>query len=148
MRNNNVIYINDGVDHLFAIDNDNDEKLNGKVVNFVFSGQSGHNAIEIFVAFNDSDSYTMFTLKTGMVERLNYVAQAIFKYFSDANIQTVFSPIERYSTQYIYTFKLYRRNKKYFMVNNTQTQAYLIDQSGIKRNDVDEIKNIFWGNSN
>ncbi len=86
----------------------------------------------------------MFTLQTGMMERLNYVAQAIFKYFSEDGMKNVFSAIESYSTQYIYTFKAYRKSGKYFMVNNAQTQAYLIDKTGIVREDVDEIKNIFW----
>ena len=149
VRNNNVIYINDEADHLFIPDKDGDEKLDGRVVNLVFSGQSDSEVVEIFVAFDDSDSYTMFTLQAGMIERLNYVAQAIFKYFSEANfILKVFSPIESYSTQYIYTFKLYRKNNKYFMVNNAQTQAYLIDEFCIRRDDVKEIKETFWGDPN
>ncbi|MEZ9576236.1 MULTISPECIES: hypothetical protein [unclassified Vibrio] len=139
-----VIYINDEAGHLFEIDKDGDEKLEGRVVNFVFSGQSTGTVIEVFVAFDDSDSYTMFTLQTGTVERLNYVAQAIFKYFAENGIQDVFSPIEQYATQYVYTFKLYRKSEKYFMVNNSQTQAYLIDGPTILRDDADEIKRIFW----
>ena len=144
VRDNTVIYINKEADHLFEIDKDGYEKLDGRVVNFVFSGQSNATVIEVFVAFNDSDSYTMFTLQVGMVERLNYVTQLIFKYFLDTGIQNVFSLIEQYNTQYIYTFKLYRKNKKYLMVNNSQTQAYLINESTFMRDDVDRIKNIFW----
>lgn len=147
VQNNNVIYINGEVDHLFIADKDGYEKIDGRVVNFVFSGQSSHDSIEIFVAFDDSDSYAMFTLQSGTIERLNYVAQVIFKYFAEVSIQNVFSSIENYSTQYIYTFKLNRKNGKYFMINNAQTQAYLIDKSSIKRNDVDGIKNIFWSDS-
>ncbi len=144
VRNNNVVYFNDEAEHLFILDRDGDEKLDGRVVNFVFSGQEDSDVVEIFVAFDDSDSYTMFTLQSGMMDRLNYVTQAIFKYFSEANIQNVFSPIERYSTQYVYTFKVYRKNDMYFMTNNGQTQAYLIDKSGIMRDDIDGIKDIFW----
>lgn len=144
VNDNNVIYVNEEADHLFETDKDGDEKLDGRVVNFVFSGQSTGSVIEVFVAFDDSDSYTMFTLQAGMVERLNFVAQAIFKYFAENGIQEVFSPIEQYATQYVYTFKLYRKNEKFFMVNNSQTQAYLIDGSIILRDDVDEIKRIFW----
>lgn len=145
VKNNNVIYINDETEHLFVKDKDNDKKLNGRVVNFVFTEESGSSVVEVFTAFDDTDSYTMFTLKSGLLERLNYVAQALFKYFSENTSQNVFSPVERYSTQYNYTFKLYRKNEKYFMVNNTQTQAYLLDKFGIKRDDVDEIKEEFWG---
>ncbi len=145
VRDDNVVFINEEADHLFETDKDGDETLNGRVVNFVFSGQSDGAVIEVFVAFDDSDSYTMFTLQAGTVERLNYVAQAIFKYFAENGIQNVFSPVEQYATQYVYTFKLYRKNEKYFMVNNSQTQAYLIDESTILRDDIDEIKSTFWG---
>jgi hypothetical protein len=60
----------------------------------------------------------------------------------------VLSPNESYSTQYFYTFKVYRKNNKYFMANNKQTQAYLIDEVGIKRDDVDEMREIFWSDPN
>ncbi|QJQ05690.1 hypothetical protein EJG51_007320 [Undibacterium piscinae] len=148
VRNNKVVYLNSEADHLFVRDKDGDEKLDGKVVNFVFSGQSEGEHIELFVAFDDSDSYTMFTLQAGMMERLNYVAQAISKHFAEAGLKNVFSTTERYSTQYIYTFKAYRKNGKYFMVNNAQTQAYLIDNLSIMRDDVDEIKTVFWSEGN
>ena len=144
VNDNAVIYNNEEAEHLFTTDKDGDEKLEGRVVNFVFSGQSTGSVIEVFVAFDDSDSYTMFTLQAGTVERLNFVAQAIFKYFTENGIQDVFSPIEQYATQYVYTFKLYKKSEKYFMVNNSQTQAYLIDGSTILRDDVGEIKSIFW----
>jgi hypothetical protein len=142
VRNDSVIYVNSEADHLFEKDKDGNEKMNGRVVNFIFSGQPTQNTIEMFVAFDDSYSYTRFDLQT---EKLNYVAQTIFKYFAEVGIRNVFSPIENYSTQYIYTFKLYRKNGKYFMINISETQAYLIDKSSIKRDGVDEIKNIFWG---
>jgi hypothetical protein len=142
--NNEVVYLNPDVDHLFITDNDGDEKMDGRVVNVVFSGQTDGDDVEVFVVFDDSDSYTMFTLQAGMMERLNFVAQAILKYFSEVGIKNVFSDTERYTTQYFYTFKAYRKNEKYFLVNNAQTQAYLIDNSRIMRDDVAEIKNIFW----
>lgn len=144
VNNNTVIYINEEAEHLFTTDEDGDEKLDGRVVNFVFTGQSTGSGIEVFVAFDDSDSYTMFTLQVGTVERLNFVAEAIFNYFAEKGMQNVFSSIEQYATQYVYTFKLYRKFKRFFMVNNSQTQAYLIDGSTILRDDVDEIKSIFW----
>jgi hypothetical protein len=142
--NNTVIYANEEANRLFTTDNDGNEKLNGRVVNFVFSGRSSKSVIEVFIAFDHSDSYIMFTLQAGMIERLNYVAQALFKYFAENSIRGIFSPTETYDTQYIYTFKLYKKNEKFFMINNSQTQAYLIDGSIILRDDVNEIKSIFW----
>ncbi|RVT46319.1 hypothetical protein EMM73_10135 [Rheinheimera sediminis] len=148
VRDNKVVYLNSEAEHLFVIDKDGDEKLDGRVVNFVFSGQLEGEHIELFVAFDDSDSYTMFTLKMGIMERLNYVAQAIFKHFVAAGLKNIFSTTENYFIQYIYTFKVYRKNGKYFMVNNSQTQAYLIDDSSIMRDDVDKIKSAFWSKRN
>ena len=34
------------------------------------------------------------------------------------------------------------------MVNNAQTQAYLFDNLSIMRDDIDEIKAMFWSKSN
>lgn len=147
VKNDDVIFINSDADHLFAEDNDGDEKLDGRVVNFVFSGQSDNALIEVFVAFDESDSYTMFTLQAGMNERLNYVAQSIFNHFSENGIENVFSPVERYATQYVYTFKLYRKNDQYFMVNNSQTKGYLIDEFGIERDNINDLKDKFWKNN-
>lgn len=144
VRDNIVIYVNEDVDFLFEKDKDGDEKLNGRVVNFVFSGQSRGVVTEIFVAFDDSDSYAMFTLQSRTVEQLNYVAQAVFEYLAENGIKNVFLPAEKYAVQYIYTFKLYRKNDRYFMINNSQTQAYLIDDLGIFRDDVDAVKCAFW----
>ena len=149
VKNDNVIYKNSESDHLFTEYSDGIEILDGRVVNFVFTGQSDNAEIEVFVAFDESDSDTMFTLQFGMNERLNYVAQSIFTHFSENGIENVFSPIDHYATQYIYTFKLYRKNDpsfmvQYFMVNNSQTEGYLIDDFGIERDDIDELKNIFW----
>ncbi len=145
VKNDQVKYINGELDHLFTLDKDGDKKLDGRVVNMVFTGLSDNNIIEIFVVFDDSDSYTMFTLGVGRDERLNYVAQAIFKYFVDHQIEDVFSFTQQYASQYRYTFKLYQKNEKYFMVNNGQSQAYLIDDHSIKKGSGDDIKPEFWG---
>lgn len=146
VHNNTVIYSNKEADALFETDKYGDEKLDGRVVNFVFKSQSNTAIIEMFVAFDYSESYTMFTLRAGMMERLNYVADAIYNYFSENSIPNVFSPAtELYTSQYIYSFHLYRKNETYFMINNSQTQAYLIDGAAILRDDIDEIKRVFWG---
>lgn len=143
VHNNNVMYINNEAKSLFA--KEKHEKLDERVVNFTFSGLSDNSTIEFFIAFDGYDAYSMFTLQKEMTERLDYVMYAILRYFSENNIKGVFSPVEQYSTTYIYTFKAYYKNNKYFMINNNNDQAYLIDESGIKRDNVNEIKKIFWG---
>lgn len=144
VKNNAVTYINNASGHLFATDDDGDESLNGRVVNFVFTGSSGSGTVEVFVAFDEDDAYTMFTMRAGMQERLDFVARSIFQNFAKSNVGDTFSFTDNYSTQYLYTFKLFHKNNKYFMVNNAQTQGYLIDKNGIRRENVDKLKEQFW----
>lgn len=143
VKDNAVTYINSASGHLFDTDDDGDESLKGRVVNFVFQGKSG--TVEVFVAFNEDDAYTMFTMRAGMQERLDFVARSIFQKFANNNIGNTFSFTDNYATQYQYTFKLFHKSNRYFMVNNAQSQAYLIDRNGIQRDSVDQIKQSFWG---
>lgn len=143
-KNDQVIYTNDESDHLFTLDKDGDKKLNGRVVNMIFTGQSDNSVIEIFVIFNDSEAYTLFTLGVGREERFDYVSQAIFKYFLDKKIEGVFSLKEEYLVQYHSRFTLYQKGAEYFMVNSGQSHAYLIEKNVIKRGSGDEIKSQFW----
>lgn len=146
VKNRDVIYVNDYADDLFNEDKDGELVLDGRVVNFIF--KTGSEIIEVFVAFDDQDSYMMFTMGAGRDERLHYVAKSIFEFMAQNNINSVFSPTAQYSSQYQYTFKLYKKNTRYFMVNNGQSQAYLISCDAIKNgsgfNDVDRIKTDFW----
>lgn len=143
VKNGVVMYINNDADNLYELDKDGDIKLDGRIVNFIF--KSSNEVVEIFVAFDDQDSYSMFTMNMGRDERLNYVAQAIFQFMGQNNITNVFSPTAQYSSQYHYTFKLYKKNERYFMVNNSQSHAYLIGDNIYKSNNADEIKSEFWG---
>ena len=142
VKNGNVMYINNDAGDLYEIDNDGDMKLDGRVVNFVF--KSPAETIEIFVAFDDLDSYSMFTANIGRDERLHHVAQAIFQFMGSHGIDNVFSLVERYSTQYYYTFKLYKKSTMHLLINNSQSQAYLISEGVYKSEDVDAIKAEFW----
>jgi tetratricopeptide (TPR) repeat protein len=142
VKNDDVLYVNNLADSLYEVDKDGDLKLDGRVVNFIF--RDGHETIQVFVAFDDQDSYSMFTMNIGRDDRLNYVAQAIFQFIGENNIENVFSLEGRYSSQYHYAFKLYKKGDKHFMVNNSQSQAYLISGDTFKSEDVDAIKSEFW----
>ncbi|MGF1905118.1 tetratricopeptide repeat protein [Aliivibrio salmonicida] len=142
IKNDDVLYINKESDHLYEIDKDGDMKLDGRVVNFIF--RSDNEVIEIFVAFDEQDSYLMFTMNIGKDERLNSVAQSIVNFMGEQGICNVFFPQNHYSSQYHYTFKLYKKSEKHFMVNNSQSQAYLISDDIYKNKNVDDIKNEFW----
>lgn len=143
-KNDQVIYTNDKSDHLFTLDKDGDKKLNGRVVNMIFTGQSDDSVIEVFVIFDDSESYALFTLGSGREARFDYVTKAIFKYFLDEKIEGVFSPQEGYAVQYHSRFTLYQKGTKFFMVNSGQSHAYLVEKNIIKRGGGDEIKSEFW----
>ena len=142
VKNGDVMYVNNDVDHLYELDEDGDMKLDGRIVNFIF--KNSNEVVEIFVAFDDQDSYSMFTMNLGRDERLNNVAQAIFQFMGKNYINNVFSANAQYSSQYHYTFKLYKKNEKHFMVNNSQSHAYLIGNNIYKSNTADEIKSEFW----
>ncbi|MFG5410602.1 hypothetical protein ABXN37_23950 [Piscinibacter sakaiensis] len=141
-RDGQVVFVNDKVEHLFEIDRDGDKKLNGRVVNIAF--RSKDSVVETFVAFDDSDSYSMFTMGVGRQERLDLVARSIFQYFGRNSFHELFSSTAQYSTQYIYVFKLYQKGARYFMVNASQSAAYLIDGNRLKREGVDKLKSEFW----
>ncbi|WP_350603305.1 hypothetical protein [Pseudoalteromonas sp. SMN1298-MNA-CIBAN-0114] len=142
VKSGEVMYVNNETSHLYETDKDGDMKLDGRVVNFIF--KDSNEVIEIFVAFDDQDSYSMFTMNMARDERLNYVAQAIFQFMGQNNITNVFSATATYSSQYHYAFKLYKKNDKHFMVNNNQSQAYLISENIYKNNNADDIKSEFW----
>lgn len=142
VKNGNVMYVNEYADSLYTADKDGDLMLDGRVVNFTFQGSG--DVIEAFVAFDDQDSYAMFTMNMGRDERLNYVAQSIFQFMAQNHITNVFSATSSYSSQYKYTFKLYKKGDKHFMVDNGQSQAYLISQDSFKHNNIDAIKAEFW----
>ncbi|EOB3674071.1 hypothetical protein ACHELX_000879 [Vibrio vulnificus] len=142
VKNGDVLYINNQADSLYEVDKDGDLKLDGRIVNFIF--RDGLETIQIFVAFDEQDSYSMFTMNMGRDDRLNYVAQAIFQFMGKNSIEGVFTREGRYSSQYHYTFKLYTKDDKHFMVNNGQSQAYLISGKTFKSEDVDAIKSEFW----
>lgn len=144
VRDNSVIYTNEKCDNLFLIDKDGDKKLDGKVVNYKFTSLSDNSTIEVFVAFDDSDSYTLFVLQIGNEDRLNYVSQAIFNYFMEKGVQNLFVLGDKYNAQYIYSFNAYKKNDQYLFVNTARAQGYLIGKKSIVRENVDEMKRAFW----
>jgi hypothetical protein len=145
-KGHEILYLNDQSSHLFSFDKDGDRKLNGRVVRYIFTPQRGDSKIEIFVAFDEEDSYAMFTLQANLEARLNFVTQAIFSFFESNRLTGVFEPAVPYSTQYHYAFKVYEKNSRYFMINNSRTQAFLVDKSGISTGDADSIITEFWEN--
>lgn len=80
VKDKQVLYFNKYADVLFQKDKDGDLKLDGRVVKIVYKGL--FSKIEVFVAFDDTESYTMFTAGLGRDERLHYVASEIITFLS------------------------------------------------------------------
>jgi tetratricopeptide (TPR) repeat protein len=153
VKNGSIMYINQYADQLYEQNKDGYMYLNGRVVNFIFETDN-NNTVEIFVAFDEAET-TMFhgaigadmskLISSRVSLRCNMVTDAIMKFFIANGIKNVFAPTEKWSTQYLYTFKLCKKKEKYFMINNAHSQAYLISDNLYKNNDVSAIKAEFWG---
>jgi hypothetical protein len=142
-KENFLIYTKKECDGIFEIDRDGDQKLSGRVACLVYRGQSNKSVIEVFVAFSEEESYGLFTMQLGIQERLAHLSKVAFQLLG--HHKNLFSNTDTYSTQFVYTFKLYKKGDKFFMVNNQQTAAYLVDETGIQRGSSDKIKRKFWG---
>jgi hypothetical protein len=137
---NSVVYFNNDNNHLFGgTDKDGDKKLKGRVARVVFNGQLRGNTTEFFVAFDEEDSHSLFTLQMGINQRFDYVIRAIFNYYHrNSNVlsnTTLFAPQENFSTQYFYAFHTYKKGDLIYMNNNSNTEVYLIEKDNFIRND-------------
>ena len=144
VKNEQVIYVNSELDHCLLLDKDGSKYLDGRISNMVFTSEDGNNVIEFFVAFNEFDSYKLFTLNNGMEKKFNHLSVEIYKYFTGNKIKGVLTLAEGYTTEYFYTFKLYKKDDKFIMMNNSKTQGYIIDGNIIKRGSGELIPE-FWG---
>ena len=113
-KGTNVLYINENV------------KFDGRIVKIIYTGQSSHSELSVFVAFDESESFTLFTMRTGFDMRLNYVDQAVYQYLGRMS-PSVLSPAEGYNTQYEYTYSIFTDNDGYIMENSSGTKTYRIN---------------------
>jgi len=119
-KGNNVEYINKRSDRLFDGD-----RLDGRVAKITYTSQMDHSDVDVFVAFDDQDSYMMFTMQTGIEQRFNYVINAVYQ---EIGIDYL-SPTSGYDTKYEYTFKLFKEDYGYLMVNARGTKAYQVNEN-------------------
>lgn len=145
VKNKDILYCNQYTDTFFELDEDNNLILKGRVVKIVF--KSLFNKIEIFVAFNETESYTLFTAKIDRDKRLHYVASEVINYIDKNKIskQLKFN-LSTYFTCYS-AYKLYKKDNKYFMVNNRRSDAYIITENSYKNsNNVSPLIEEFFDN--
>lgn len=115
----NVEYINKQSNHLFDGD-----RLDGRIVKITYISQTDHSKVDAFVAFDGQDSYTMFTMQVGIEQRLNYVINAVFQEI----VMDYLSPTSGYDTKYEYTYKLFKEDYGYLMVNAGGAKAYQVNE--------------------
>lgn len=129
VKNSHVMYINEHLDRLFI--NSSRGKFEGRVAKFNFKGMEDKSSIEIFIAFDEQDAYTMFTMNMNRDGRFEYISQALMTYFQEKGITSVFANNVRYATQQEYAFKLFKEESGYFMINNSRTKTYTVDWDGV-----------------
>lgn len=153
-RNSQLIYFNENPENLFIdVEDKNDipshQKLDGRVVNFMYTGEKSGSVIEIFIAFPSEESFALFTLQHNRDNRFFAISNVLFPYLAKKYNQRIFSFFENYSTHYIYTFHCYQLEHQLFLINNMQTRAYLINTRQImyaeNEEDIGRLTTEFWG---
>lgn len=142
-KNSNIIYLNQDTDDIFDNQEDHHE-LNGRVVNFVYSGSDSNRVIEIFIAFHSLEYFNGLSDPSIRDNKFASITNHLFPQLRDNYDQLIISPFEDYASQYIYTFHTYKRNNQLFMINNAQSIAYLIKDNELIQNDVNHMKSQFW----
>lgn len=143
VKQEEVLYINDSVDYRFEADKDGDLKFDGRVVNLLYTCQE--HKIQILVTLSDEVAYRLFVLRIETDETLNALANLVMQHIASKVSDTVFNPTASYLPQQEYSFRLYKKGDLFYMVNNSQSNAYLVGPKTFKTNDVDAIKQQFWG---
>ncbi|RUT49482.1 hypothetical protein [Campylobacter fetus] len=118
-QNGQISYFNNNCDHLFETDKDGDMILNGRVSIIKFFNRS--ELVEFFIAFDDHDAYTMFMAGLNRDVRLEYVALELAKILYPMGILK-----KNFASQYLYTFKAYKKDSQIYLVNAGFTSAYFL----------------------
>jgi len=125
-QGSDVEYIHERADIFFG----DEGRFDGRIVKLIYTGQTTSRELSVFVAFDDEESWTLFTMKIGLELRLNYVLNSVHKHLAMDSSPPMLSPMEGYDTQYEYTYKLFKEVEYgYLMVNSMGTKAYQINKS-------------------
>ena len=142
ISNDEVIYINKESNQLYEIDSDGDAKLIGRSANMILIDQTTDTRLETFVAFDEEESYALFTAKIGMQERFNSLIQNLYGFYAK-NIPTLLNATSNYASQYVYTYRVYKKDGSLLFLNNSD-QGVVINNDEILRGSGDQMKTIFW----
>ena len=142
ISNDEVIYINKESNQLYEIDSDGDAKLIGRSANMILIDQTTDTRLETFVAFDEEESYALFTAKIGMQERFNSLIQNLYGFYAK-NMPTLLNATSNYASQYVYTYRVYKKDGSLLLLNNSD-QGVVINNDEILRGSGDQMKTIFW----
>jgi hypothetical protein len=142
ISNDEVIYINKESNQLYEIDSDGDAKLIGRSANMILIDQTTDTRLETFVAFDEEESYALFTAKIGMQERFNSLIQNLYGFYAK-NMPTLLNATSNYASQYVYTYRVYKKDGSLLFLNNSD-QGVVINNDEILRGSGDQMKTIFW----
>ena len=142
ISNDEVIYINKESNQLYEIDSDGDAKLIGRSANMILIDQTTDTRLETFVAFDEEESYALFTAKIGMQERFNSLIQNLYGFYAK-NMPTLLNATSNYASQYVYTYRVYKKDGSLLFLNNSD-QGVVINSDEILRGSGDQMKTIFW----
>lgn len=142
ISNDEVIYINKESNKLYEVDSDGDAKLIGRSANMVLIDQTTGARLETFVAFDEEESYALFTAKIGMQERFNFLIQNLYGFYAK-NMPVLLNATSNYASQYIYTYRVYKKDGSLLFLNNSD-QGVVINSDKILRGSGDQMKTIFW----
>ena len=137
-----VELINKESNKLYEIDSDGDAKLIGRSANMVLIDQATGARLETFVAFDEEESYALFTAKIGMQERFNFLIQNLYGFYAK-NMPVLLNATSNYASQYIYTYRVYKKDSSLLFLNNSD-QGVVINSDKILRGSGDQMKTIFW----
>ena len=131
----NVKFVSMYVESLF----DADQRFNGRVVKFSYTGENSNHELTAFIAFDESEAWSLFTARMGLTERLDYVDKAVFEVLRSRDSPARINLNEIYNSNFEYTYRLFKEeNYGYLMVNAGGTIAYQLnlDKNLIKSPDV------------
>ena len=143
ISNDEVIYINKESNKLYEIDSDGDAKLIGRSAIMVLIDQATGARLETFVAFDEEESYALFTAKIGMQERFNFLIQNLYGFYAKNMPVLLNATTSNYASQYIYTYRVYKKDGSLLFLNNSD-QGVVINSDKILRGSGDQMKTIFW----
>ena len=143
ISNDEVIYINKESNQLYEIDSDGDAKLIGRSANMILIDQTTDTRLETFVAFDEEESYALFTAKIGMQERFNFLIQNLYGFYAKNMPVLLNATTSNYASQYIYTYRVYKKDGSLLFLNNSD-QGVVINSDEILRGSGDQMKTIFW----